>query len=407
MHRLAPLALLALAPLAGCDALGLCEDPPERELTGGEPGLEAVVDGNDAFAWVLYDATAEASSGNIFFSPLSISAAFGMVYGGAAGDTATELEQALAVGLPDDDWHGTFGALLGDLDQGKRCTPVEFSIANKVFTKDGFTLLTEYQDLLEQDYDAPVETFADADAAVDQVNDWVSDETNGHIPELLEQLAGNTVMVLANAIYMKADWAEPFEESQTVSEPFTLLDGASVDVDMMHGMVDAQWGEVEGGQVVSLPYQGDELEMVLALPEADVALADFEASFIATGTDHLVATLTPSSVDLSLPKFELRERLDLIPLMKLLGVEDLFSSTEADLSGMTGGTGLYVDTAVHEAWVLVDEEGTEAAAATAVGVIETAAVAGIEVDFDRPFLFQVRDTVTGTVLFMGRVADPR
>jgi serpin B len=395
-----------LGPLCGCSVLGICEDPPPRELTGGEPDLQVLVEGNDAFAWALYDEVAEISTENVFFSPLSISAAFGMVYAGVAGNTATELEQALAIGLQDDAWHAMFGVLLDDLDTGRSCGPVEVAIANQIFTQDGFAVHQSYLDLLEQDYGAPLETFADADGAVDQVNSWADDQTRGHIPELLKSLDPTTVMVIANAIYMKADWAEPFDPANTLSESFELLDGSQVQVDTMHGTVPGSWGLIEGGQVVSLPYQGDELEMILALPDEGVALSDFEASLSAGGTLGLTATLAGSDVILSLPKFELRQRLDLLPLMTMLGVDDLFSPSEADLSGMADG-GLYVGAAVHEAWVLVDEEGTTAAAATAVTVDVLAAAPAVEVVFDRSFVIQVRDRVTGTVMFMGRVADPR
>ena len=148
--KITPLLSLALlAPLSGCDALGLCDDPPPRDLTGGEPELEVLVEGNDAFAWELFDAVTATHSDNVFFSPLSISAAFGMVYAGAAGNTATELEQALAIGLEDDAWHGMFGKLIADLDTGKSCGPVELAIANQVFAKEGFSLNQPYLDVLE------------------------------------------------------------------------------------------------------------------------------------------------------------------------------------------------------------------------------------------------------------------
>ncbi len=404
MIRALPLSLVLLAPLAGCDVLGICDDPPPRELTGGESDVQVLVEGNDAFAWALYD-TVAGTSDNVFFSPLSISAAFGMVYAGSAGNTATELEQVLGVGLPDDDWHSLFGVMLSDMDTGRSCGPVEVAIGNQVFTKEGFEIHQEYLDLLADQYSAPLETFSDATEAVDQVNNWADSQTRGNIPELLTELDPQTVLVLANAIYMKADWAEPFDKANTRSDPFFLGDGSEVQVDTMHGTLSGSWGQLEGGQVLALPYDGEELTMVIALPDEDVPLGDFEASLAASGTSQLVASLAPSEIALSLPKFELRERLELISLLSVMGVEDLFSPSAADLSGMAD-TPLYVSTAVHEAWVQVDEEGTEAAAATAIGVSTTSVVISLEVVVDRPFVFQVRDQVTGTVLFMGRVADP-
>jgi serpin B len=406
MNRPLITALALLLPLAACDALGICDDPPDRELTGGESDLQVLADGNDAFAWALYDVVGE-SGENVFFSPMSISAAFGMVYGGAAGNTATEMEEVLAIGLEAGAWHGIFGVLLADLDTGRSCGPVEVAIGNQVFVKDGFTLHESYQELLSTDYDAPFETFSDHTDAVEQVNAWADKETRGNIPELLQELDPSTVMVLANAIYMKADWSEPFDTAMTTTDPFFLADGSEIQVDTMHGTLPGSWGVVEGGQVISLPYDGDQLSMVIAVPDADVLLSDFEAMFTAGGSLFMTAPLANAELTLSMPKFELRERLDLVPILTVMGMADLFSPSEADLSGMSDAQ-LYVGAAVHEAWVQVDEEGTEAAAATAVGVDTTSAgPEPVEVVLDRPFLFQVRDEVTGTVLFMGRVADPR
>ncbi len=406
MKHSIPLVLLTLA--TGCDRLGICDNPPERELEEGSTEVQTLVEGNNAFAWDLYS-TVRVPDENLFFSPLSISAAFGMVYAGAAGDTATAMEEVLAIGLDDDTFHPLFGTLLGDLESERRCSPVELSIANKVFAQEDFPFHEEYLDLVADAYDAPVETldFSDSQGATDHVNHWVSDETRDNIPQILDSLDPYTVLVLANAIYMKADWAEPFEEERTTSDPVTLVSGEEVDVDTMHGTIEARWGLIEGGQIVEIPYEGDELAMVIVLPDEDVGLEGLEDGLTAEGASDAIDTLGGAEVNLSMPKFELRTRLDLLPPLSELGLGELFSPESADLSAMSDEE-LYVSAAVHEAWVEVDEEGTEAAAATVVGVSTTSASPQpVEVVVDHPFLVLIQDTVTGSTLFMGRVVDPR
>jgi serpin B len=251
-----------------------------------------------------------------------------------------------------------------------------------------------------------VDFIAEAEAARVAINAWVAERTNDRIPELLPPgvVDATTRLVLVNAIYLHATWAEPFSEDRTAEAPFTLNDGTEVTVEMMHRDGGMRYGTGDGWQAVELDYVGNELAMLLVVPDAG-RYAEVEAGVADGLLDEAAASLRDRGVALAMPRFEVRTEASLVAMLSRLGMPTAFTP-EADFSGMTDETALWIDEVVHEAWIRVNESGTEAAAATAVAMRMSAVVTDVELEIDRPFLFALRDRETGTILFMGRVLDP-
>ena len=267
-----------------------------------------------------------------------------------------------------------------------------------------------FLDVLAEYYGAPlhvVDYVADTEGARKAINGWVSDRTAEKIPELIKPrvLDDMTRVVLTNALYLKASWATPFDEKLTVDAPFTRLDGSTVTTRQMRQTEALAYASGADWRAVELPYAGNQLSMLVVVPSAG-RFAAVERAF-AGGTQAFAAELAPAQVRLALPRFTFRTTADLKDPLRSLGVVDLFDDRVADLSGITTAQALYVSDVIHEVYLAVTEEGTEAAAATAVVAKATAAPAKIEeLTVDRPFLFAIRDRATGAVLLQGRVLDP-
>jgi serpin B len=247
-----------------------------------------------------------------------------------------------------------------------------------------------------------------AEASRQTINQWVSDQTEGKIKDLLPQGSINelTRLVLTNAIYFNAAWASQFEKAMTQNGPFHRLDGSTVTVPMMHQMKSFRYAEGADYQAVELPYDGNQLSMVIILPAAD-RFNSFEAGLDSVQVKDIIASLQSSQVNLAMPRFKIESEFGLKPALGSLGMAAAFSPDEADFSGMDGQKDLYISDVVHKAYVSVDEAGTEAAAATGVIVGTTSLPTNIKnVTLDHPFIFLIRDIPTGTILFLGRVMDP-
>lgn len=393
-----------------------CSEPfdPAR----GEPTADmlALTTGQRAFAWELHRQL-PAAEGNVFWSPFSVSAALAMLYGGTRGETATQLATALHVDLPDAAWHAAWGALLDDLGAldapapTPACPGRTFSVANRTWFDDELPLEADYVALTSDTYGAPAERIdftADPEAARQAINAWVADRTLDHIPELLrpEHVSENTRFALVNALYFAGSWSAPFEVGNTADLPFTRADATTVDVPTMRANLELRYAEVDGARLVELPYAGDDTSMVVLLPDDAAGLPALEAALTGDVVEGWIAGAGIRFVDVSLPRFEVRWRADLPEALEALGVVDAFVPALADLTGMTTWPQLHVSAVVHEGWVKVDEIGTEAAAATAVMGEDTSAPEPATFHADRPFLFLVRDRVTGAVLFVGKVVDP-
>jgi serpin B len=369
--------------------------------------------GNRAFALDMYQAIRD-QNGNLFFSPYSISLALAMTYAGARGDTERQMAGTLHFPLPQDQLHPAFNAL--DLQLSQHDSPnqdkgsFQLNIANSLWGQAGYSFRPEYLDVIARNYGAGLrlvdfKNAANREQSRSTINQWVSDQTAGKIKDLIAKdiLTKDTRLVLANAIYFKADWQVPFLKP-TRNDTFTLLSGDPISVPMMSRRTGTGYAEGAGYQAVELDYKGDRMSMVIFLP----ALGQFEAferSLNVARANAILQALQSYDVNLSMPKFKYDASLMLAKTLARTGMPDAFSPGVADFSGMDGTRNLYISNVVHKAFVAVDEIGTEAAAATGVSM-EIVSMPRV-VTINRPFIFFIRDTETGTILFMGRVLDPR
>lgn len=374
--------------------------------------LETLVSGNRAFAADLYGAV-RSEPGNLFMSPHSISTALAMTYAGARSTTATQMAEALHFTLPEAELHAAFNKL--DLELASRgeaadsdTIPFQLTAANALFGQTGMELLTPFLDTLARNYGAGLRVLdfvADHEGARETINEWVEDRTNDKIEDLLPQgsITPNTRLVLANAIYFSAAWAEPFEASKTADRPFTLASGETIDVPSLHQSALNRYGAGPDYRAGELAYDGGQLSMVVVVPDD---LAAFEDTLDGQRLAEIVAGLSGSLLEITLPKFEFAAPLGLVPALMSLGMIDAFSPA-ADFSGIDGTRSLAISDVLHKGFISIDENGTEAAAATAVIIGETSVPTPATLVVDRPFLFMIVDRPTGAILFLGRVVDPR
>ena len=365
---------LALSIFAGCSSDS--EQTPEtvrqpRQVAALTTDLTNVVEGNTAFAWSMYEQL-HGQSGNLFFSPFSISAALGMTYAGAAGNTADQMAQTLHIADPST-FHASFGSLIRDLD-GDKGRGYGLFIANRLFGQDGFTFESPFLDVTSQHYGAELELLdfaSNPESSRQRINGWVAEKTRDKIPELLAPgiIDSLTRLVLANAIYFKADWAERFEEGDTQDRPFTLRDGTQIQVPTMSKEQKCHSYFSTDMTAAELDYQDNEVAMFIAIPSGDNTIEELEATLIRDGIEEITSNMDGGEHLVQLPKFEFRNKNDLREPLEQLGMTDAFEVGKADLSNMApgeAGEALYLQAVVHEAYVKVDEQGTEAAAATAV-----------------------------------------
>ena len=374
-------------------------------------GEDALVRGNTEFAIALHQRLAE-NGGNLVVSPFSISSALAMTYAGAGGETAAQMEDVLR--FPGQDTvHEGFETLFGELRE--READHELVIANALWGQEAYDFAPAFLDVLETQYEAPLREadFAgDPAAEADRINAWVEEQTRERIQDIIPPgtLDALTRLVLVNAIYFKGAWGEPFEEEATESEPFTRADGEEVDVDMMRQTEQFRYAEADGVQVLELPYEGRDVAMLVVLPETHDGLPALEADLTAETVEQWVDALSQRRVDAKLPKFEFTTEVQLDGVLQAMGMRDAFSPEDSDFLGMApGADDLHISAVLHKAFIDVHEEGTEAAAATAVVMRVTAIMPEddpVAFHADRPFLFLLRDQHSGSILFMGRAADP-
>jgi serpin B len=376
--------------------------------------LATLVDGNSAFAFDLYQVLREADD-NLFCSPFSISLALAMTYAGARGETAEQMANALHFLLPQDTLHRAFNSLDSELAgrgegaQGRDGEGFRLNIINAIWGQKGFQFLPEFLDLLAENYGAGMRLLDFVNAAEDSriiINDWVSEQTEGRIEDLIPPyvITELTRLVLTNAIYFNAAWQHPFLQFATRNGIFHLLDGDGVLVPMMRKTEFLGYAAGEGYQAVELLYDGGELSMVILLPSPG-QFESFEGLLNAQRVRAIMESLERRQVALTMPKFEFESGFSLKETLMTMGMPVAFSG-KADFSGMTGNRGLFIADVIHKAFVSVDEAGTEAAAATAVVMRESAMLVEVEINIDRPFIFLIRDIETGTILFLGRVLNP-
>lgn len=378
-------------------AKSLAAKPVAPSATGN------IVQGNNAFAVKLYRELG-ATNGNLFFSPYSISAALGMTYGGARGTTAREMASVLHFRLPQKELPRAFKALTGKLVASARDSDQKLAIANALVLTGGDVSGT-FKATLKNYYDA--EIFAGGLAAI---NGWVKKKTEGKIETILEKLDPNSVCVLLNAIYFKGTWESQFRKSSTHDAPFNVSAGRQVPVAMMYQKGEFKLLEEQDFQAVSLPYRGKSLSMVVLLPRTVEGLAALERQVSDQSLAAWLAKLDrqpTQKIDLFLPKFKLETGYDLVSNFMKMGMNEAFQPGTADFRGMGWPIGrLFISQIKHKAFVEVNEEGTEAAAATAVEMATKAMLHYPRFRADHPFVYLVRDNRSGSILFMGRMANP-
>jgi serpin B len=385
-----------------------------RARAGSSDELAAVVGADRDFAFRLYHQLVKSQQGNLFCSPYSISTALSMAYAGANANTAAQLATALGVGANNDAWHAGRNSLDLALASARPAPegldPLKLQAANAIFGQQGYPFEDPFLRTLAADYGVGMQTVdyvKDAEAARALINAWVDNQTHDRIKDLLAHgsVDALTRLVLVNAIYFKGNWVEQFDPNQTKPAQFTRLDGSQVQADMMHSQLDTTYAAGDGWQATRLAYAGN-ASMFLVVPERG-RFAEIEASLTGDRVKRLADSLTTASVSLSLPKWSSASSIDLVSALKALGIADAFDPNTADFSAMTAAEKLYVSGVVHQANVSVDEDGTEAAAATAVMMGTTAApLHVVSLSIDRPFIYLVTDDVSGEVLFVGRVLDP-
>ncbi|MEM9189576.1 MAG: serpin family protein [Myxococcota bacterium] len=377
------------------------------------PTARSIAEANNRFAADLYPALS-ATPGNFAYSPSSISLALAMTYAGAQGETAEQMASTLRVSdIEDADIHRGYQALLSRWNDPER-TSYSLRVANRLFGDQASEWHRPFVSLTGDFYGAPLEP-ADfrgaAEPARQHINQWVADQTEDRILDLIPSgaLDSDTRLVLANAIYFKGTWATQFNEDETQDAPFYRAGGAGVSVPMMHQYGSFQFGQGDGAKILRLGYTGNELEMVFILPEERDGLAEVEEDLTAEQIEAWLGTTRDTELPIYLPRFRVdpSEPMALRPALEGLGMELPFEPT-ADFRSMSNERPLYIDSVFHKAFVEVNEEGTEAAAATAVVMTTEAAVIEEPPEFraDHPFLFAIRDTRSGTLMFLGRVSDP-
>lgn len=411
LRLLAILSLLAPACSGVSQAevvLAQSEKPRQTSHNASEAALEELAVGNSAFAFDLYQAI-RGEPGNLFYSPYSISLALAMTYAGARNQTEKQMADTLHFTLPQAELHPAFNVLDLQLTQpGQTAEGFQLRVANSLWGQKDYTFTPTFLDGLAENYGAGLRLVDfKGDTAREQarlaINEWVRDQTEDKIKELLAKgiLTQDTRLVLANAIYFKAEWEKHFYG--TVDDLFTLLDGKTVIVPIMSNRISTPYVDGEGYQAVEIPYKGNRMRMVILLPD-EGQFAAFEQTLDGNRLSAILQALEPTDVKVFMPKFDYDASLELNQTLADMGMPDAFDWQRADFSGMTGKPELHLTHVVHKAVVAVDEMGTEAAAAT--GVVGEIVSVPILLRIDHPFIFVIHDAETSAILFIGRVLDP-
>lgn len=411
--------------------VSLAQEPEGETVRDSNPevneeALQSLVDGGNTFAFDTFHQLRQ-GEGDLFFSPFSISQALGMTFAGARNDTEAQMQTVMHFDLGQE-IHPAMNRL--DLELASRAEGGEewergerpvLNIANSIWAQQNYELLATFVATLIAQYGIEARRLdfgADPEAARQTINGWVSERTEERIEDLIPEdvLTADTRLVLTNAIYFKANWLSVFSEHATRDDTFHLLGGEDVLVPMMNKREHFQHLSNDTVQVVELPYEGRQLSMLVVIPQ-EGHFEDVQAGLSPEGLTTWLNSLESGEVELALPKFRVESGFQLAEMLKALGMPIAFDPAAADFSGIatitTPADNLYISAVIHKAFIEIDEQGTEAAAATAV-VIARAGSAFVPdpppptpIRADRPFFVVIRDNPTGAILFLGRVMDPR
>jgi serpin B len=390
--------LLVAVLFAACG--GTQQGPNVRDLTAQEQSLAK---SSNTFGFkLLSEVVAQSDGGNVFISPLSVSLALGMTYNGAAGSTEQGMRDTLSFGdLTVDEINEGYRGLIDLLTEMD--PSVQMEIANSVWYRQGFEVLQTFIDALQTFFDALVTDVDFTDPGTkDAINDWVADKTHDKIKKILERTDANMVMVLINAIYFKGTWTYQFDPDDTRDDTFRAPDGEKT-VKMMKLKGELRYQRNQDFEAIDLPYGHGLFSMTLLLPAEGTSVDDLVAKLTDENWAAWMAGFQEEEIDLYLPRFELEWEESLIDVLTALGMQDAFTPGAADFSGIKPDHQMWISEVKHKTYVKVNEEGTEAAAVTAVVVTDSAPP---YLKFDRPFLFVIHDNHSQAMLFMGKIVDP-
>ncbi len=396
-------------------------DSPAPKATASDAQMSAAAKGDADFALALYAKVK--GDQNVLLSPASARIALAMTYAGAKGATAEQMAKVLS--FPDDPkTHDAFGAIAGQWQSWANAKapsspeqplhPLQLRVANRLFGQKGRPFLPAYLTLLADKYGAPLQQMdfkTAAEPSRKQINQWVEDNTEKRIKDLLppNAVTVDTRLVLVNALYFKADWEDRFDKGRTQDADFFTTPQSKAKVAMMAKTDHFKYAETADAQVLEMAYHGAPVAMDILLPKAKDGLAKLEAALSPAALQQWTGKLAQERVNVRLPKLKIESTFELSRTLGELGMSDAFDAKKADFSGMDGTKELFIGGVVQKTFCAVDEDGTEAAAATAVmATAGAAAPSGPPKDFtaDHPFLFMIRDTKTGSLLFIGRFVKP-
>jgi serpin B len=373
--------------------------------------LEELAQGNNAFALDLYQQL-KSTDGNLFFSPFSLSTALAMTYAGARRETESQMARVLHFGQAGESLHAAFANLQAKMTEAEAQGGIKLKVANSLWPQTGYAFLSEFISLIQTHYGVtitPVD-YGDSETARKTVNEWVEEKTEKKITDLISPGVFNklTRLTLVNAIYFKGSWADKFDPKLTKRGDFWSPQG-KVSAAMMSRTDEYAYAETESLQVLELPYAGKSLSMLILLPKERDGLANLEAQLTPAFFEKATAKLWEQRVYVAVPKFKLEAAFKLNETLIKMGMSDAFDNNKANFAGMDGNEkGLFISAALHKAFIDVNEEGSEAAAASAIVMQLRSAPAQRPPVFraDHPFLFVIRENQTGSILFMGKLLKP-
>ncbi len=424
------IALLMVAVVTATAVLFLFpyepKQPPKADDAGStQQGMQEVANANNKFAFEIYSELNKAQQGNIFYSPYSISAALAMTYEGAKGQTAEEIKSVFH--FPESNiLRPNFAAIYNEINKGNNA--YELRTGNALWVQQDYTLLEDYKTKAEKYYGgkaANLDFKQETEKSRQTINSFIQEQTNDKIKDLIPSgiLNAYTRLVLTNAIYFKGTWVKQFDKSDTRDQDFKITPSTTVKTPMMYMKPEKakfNYADMEKLQILELPYKGDKISMLILLPKQgedydfetrerivlNYTLDEIELS--AEKLNEYKAQMKETKLDsISIPKFEFDTKYFMKDTLNAMGMPTAFDRQKADFSGMTIKEKLVISEVIHQAYVKVDEQGTEAAAATAVVMEKTMSAMPRNIfRADHPFIFIIQQKETGNILFMGRVTDP-
>ena len=378
------------------------------------PNPKQIAKNNNEFAFDLYREIIQKEKGNVFFSPFSISTALAMTYAGANGGTADEMAKTMRFGANTENFHLAYGKYLSTLEKNAKGN-IQLRIANRLWGENNYTLMPDFVAINEEAYNSPLQKVnfvSNPESSRQEINTWVANKTEQRIKDLIPPgaITIDTRLVLTNAIYFKGDWLYQFKKKDTRDRKFKLADGNAKKVPFMNFEGALDYSENSAYKMLRLPYKGEKQSMVIVLPNNTKDLSKIETDINASSFEQVFYGYQPEVI-LALPKFKMTLPLGLNGYLKDLGMHSAFS-TNANFSNMSPSNNLFISDVIHKAFIEINEEGTEAAAATAV--VMTIESVGQhdppkpkEFIADHPFLFYIIDNETHAILFMGRIMEPK